>query len=208
MHLLQEIMSNLTLYDNPLSQNGYKARLGLSFLKVDYELKRVDLMKGEQKEEWYLKLNPNGQVPTLVDEDFAIWESNAILLYLGRKFTPNDLIPQDLQKLGIMLEWMLFESNKLSQYIGASRFLTKYMPPEKVNPKELERTRKKAHRVLNIFNNHLSNNEFVTGELSLADITCYGQICVAPEGEVELSEYSAVQDWMKKIEARPEYVNI
>ncbi|MBI2338789.1 MAG: glutathione S-transferase family protein [Deltaproteobacteria bacterium] len=201
-------MSKIILYDNLLSQNSYKVKLALSQLQVDHEVRQVDLKGGEQKKEWFLKLNPNGQVPTLVDGDYAIWESNSILLYLGRKFAPNNLIPQDLQTLGKMLEWMMFEACKLSRYIGAARFLTRFMPKEKVNQDELSRTRKSAGGNLAVLNGHLAKNDYLAGSYTLADIACYGQICVAQEGALDLSAYPAIVNWMKRVESTPNFIKI
>ena len=201
-------MPNIKLYDHIESQNGYKIRLALSNLKIDHEWIQIDLKAGEQKQDWFLKLNPNGKIPTLVDGDFSIWESNAILLYLGRKFAPNSLMPQDIKKLGTMLEWIMFEATTLSRHISGARFLTKYMPPEKVNKDELQKYRKDAKRALRIVNEHLGKNDFFTGEYSIADISCYGQIYTAPEGEVSLSEFPNILAWMKRIEKQPGYVEM
>ena len=204
-------MSKLKLYDHIESQNGYKVRLALSNLKIDYDWISVDLKGGEQKQDWFLKLNPNGKVPTLADDDFSIWESNAILLYLGRKFAPqvsNNLIPQDIKKLGMMLEWIMFEATTLSRHISGARFLTKYMPPEKLDTDELQKYRKDAKRALKIINEHLSKNDFLAGDYSMADISCYAQIFTAPEGEVSLSEFSNILAWMKRVESQAGYVEM
>lgn len=201
-------MQKLKLYDHVESQNGYKVRLVLSQLKIDYEWIQVDLVNREQKKDWFLKLNPNGKVPTLVDEDFSIWESNAILLYLCRKFTPNNLIPQDIKKLGMMLQWIMFEATTLSRHISGARFLTKFMPPEKLNKNELEKYRKDSKRTLRIVNEHLSKCNFFALDYSLADISCYGQICVAEEGGLNLSDYPYIQKWIKKFESQPNYVGM
>lgn len=201
-------MPKLKLYDHIESQNGYKVRLTLSQLKIDYEWIPVDLVNKEQKQDWFLKLNPNGKVPTLVDDDFSIWESNAILLYLGRKYSPNNLMPQDIKKLGVMLEWIMFEATTLSKNISGARFLTKYMPPEKLNKDELNKYRKDARRALKIIDEHLSKNNFFAGDYSMADISCYCQIFVASEGEVSLSEFSNIQAWMKRVQSQPGYVEM
>jgi glutathione S-transferase len=75
-----------TLYTAPLSGNGRKVHMFLEEVGAPYQLVRLDLMKSEQKNPEYLKLNPNGKVPTLVHDDFVLWESNAILLYLAEQF--------------------------------------------------------------------------------------------------------------------------
>lgn len=201
-------MSKLKLYDHIESQNGYEVRLALSQLKLDYDWISVDLVNREQKKDWFLKLNPNGKVPTLVDNDFSIWESNAILLYLGRKYAPNNLIPQDIKKLGMMLEWLMFEATTISRHVSGARFLTKFVPPDKLNKDELEKYRKDAKRTLKIVDDHLSKNNFFAIDYSMADISCYGQIYVASEGGINLSEFPNIEKWMKRVESQPNYVEM
>ena len=201
-------MSKVKLYDLIESQNGCKVRLALANLKVDYELIPVDLMNGEHRKEWFLKLNPNGKIPTLVDGDFSIWESNAILLYLGRKYAPNNLIPQDIKKLGMMLEWIMFEATTLQKYLQPARFMTRFMSPEKVNTEELNKIRKDANRALKVLNDHLDKNSFIAIDYSMADITCYGQLYTAEEGKINLSEYSNIKAWQKRVESQPCYIEM
>ena len=201
-------MSKLKLYDHTESQNGYKVRLALSNLKIDYEWIQVNLIAREQREDWFLKLNPNGKVPTLVDDDFSIWESNAILLYLGRRFSPNNLIPQDIKKLGMMLEWIMYESTTLSKNLSGARFLTKFMPPEKVNKDELQKYKKDGNRALKIVDEYLGKNNFLAVDYSMADIACYGQIYPAGEGGIDLSQFKNIQAWQKRVESQPGYVEM
>lgn len=201
-------MSKIKLYDHTESQNGYKVRLLLSNLKIDYEWIQIDLVNKEQRKEWFLKLNPNGKVPTLVDGDYSIWESNAILLYLARKYMPNNLIPQDINSLGLMLQWIMYEATTLSKNLSGARFLTKYMPPEKLNKEELQKYRKDSMRALKIVDDHLGKNNFFAGEYSLADISCYGQIYPSGEGGINLSELKHIKNWQKRVESQPGYVEM
>ena len=205
-------MSNIKLYDHIESQNGYKVRLALSNLKVDYEFIQLDLMGGEHKKDWVLKLNPNGKIPTLVDDGYAIWESNAILLYLGRKFVPqessNNLIPQDLKKLGMMLEWMFFETSTLQTAIQPARFIHIFIPPEKRDQNSLNKLIEKSKNALQIVDNYLAKHEYLAIDYSMADISCYGQIYTTPEIGISLSEYKNIQAWQKRVEAQPGYVEM
>ena len=201
-------MTKLKLYDLVESQNGYKVRLALSNLKLDYEFIPVDLRNGEQRKDWFLKLNPVGKIPVLLDEDFPVWESSAILLYLGRKYSPNNLIPQDVKKLGVMLEWMFFEATTLQRHLQTARFMTKFMPPEKVNQDVVEQARKEGHRALKIIDKHLSENKFITGDYSMADIAHYCQIYPAHEGGIDLEKYENIKAWQKKVESQPGYVEM
>ena len=98
-----------TLYTAPLSGNGRKVHIFLEEVGAQYQLSRLDLLKGEQKSSEYLKLNPNGKVPTLVDDGFVLWESNAILLYLAEKFPQARLLPTGAQDRARVFQWLLFE---------------------------------------------------------------------------------------------------
>lgn len=200
-------MSNIKLYDHIESQNGYKVRLALSNLKVDYEFIQLDLMGGEHKKDWFLKLNPNGKIPTLVDDGYAIWESNAILLYLGRRFT-NNLIPQDLKKLGMMLEWMFFETSTLQTAIQPARFIHIFIPPDKRDQNSLNKLIEKAKGALKIVDDRLAKHEYLAIDYSMADISCYGQIYTAPEIGINLSEYKNIQAWQKRVETQPGYIEM
>src|SRR3970040_1747343 len=82
----------IKLYDHAVSGNCYKVRLALSQLGVEYERINVDIFKGEQNERWFAALNPNKKVPVLIDGDFTMWESNGILLYIGKKFGPHNFL--------------------------------------------------------------------------------------------------------------------
>ena len=205
-------MYKIKLYDLIESQNGYKVRLALSNLKVDYEFIPLNLMKGEHKKEWFLKLNPNGQIPTLVDDDFSIWESNAIIMYLGRKYASNNLVPQEIKKLGVMLEWIMFEATKLQPYLQPCRFMTtvgpKFIPNYKVDEAKLKEAREKSNFYLKILDDHLNTNNFITGEYSLADIACYTQIYPANEGGIDLSKFPNIKSWQKKVEKEPGYIEM
>jgi glutathione S-transferase len=85
----------IKLYDHAVSGNCYKIRLALNQLGVKYERVNVDIFKGEQTRPEFVALNPYKKIPVLVDGDFIMWESNGILLYLGKRFAPNHLIQKN-----------------------------------------------------------------------------------------------------------------
>lgn len=201
-------MSKLKLYDHIESQNGYKVRLALSNLKVDYEFIQLNLMGKEHKQDWFLKLNPNGKIPTLVDDSYSIWESNAILLYLGRKFVPNELISQDLNKLGMMLEWMFFETSTLQTALQPARFIHLFIPPDKREQNSFNKLIEKSKDALKIVDNYLAKHEYLALDYSMADISCYGQIYIAQEIGINMSEYTNIQSWQKRIASQPGYVEM
>lgn len=100
----------LTLYTAPMSGNGRKVHMLLEEVGAHYQLSKLDLQKGEQKNPDYLRLNPNGKVPTRVDGDFVLWESNAILLYLIEKFSAQALLPIGFQDRAHVFQWLQSKS--------------------------------------------------------------------------------------------------
>ncbi|MBI2487098.1 MAG: glutathione S-transferase family protein [Deltaproteobacteria bacterium] len=198
----------IKLYDHPLSGNCYKVRLALSQLGVEYERINVDIFKGEQNKPEFIAINPNKKIPGLVDEDFIMWESNAILLYLGRKFAPNHLYSDDPKILGLISKWLFFGKTTLDPALARARFMTRFVPKENQNEKELTALREAGKAVLDILNRHLEKNEFLAGSYSIADIGCYPYVNAAEEGEVSLSPFPAVQNWCDRIRSQPGYVSM
>jgi len=201
-------MSKLVLYDHIESQNGYKVRLALSNLKIAYEFRQMDMMGGEHKKDWFLKLNPNGKIPTIQDGDVSVWESNAILLYLGRKFAPNNLIPQDVTTLGMMLEWMFFETSMLQTSLQPLRFINIFIPHDKQDQSEVMKLKEKSMKALKTLDEYLSKHKFLAEDYSMADVACYGQIYPAPEFGIDLLQFKNIKEWQKRVESQPGYVEM
>ena len=102
----------MKLYDLELSGNSYRVRLLLSLLGLKHEVVTVNLMKGENREPWFLKLNPRGQVPTLDDGGTVVWDSMAILVYLARKHGGGEWLPIDPQGMAEVMQWLALMENK------------------------------------------------------------------------------------------------
>jgi glutathione S-transferase len=198
----------IKLYDNAISGNCYKVRLALSQLGVEYERVNVDIFRGEQKEPWFSELNPNKKIPVIVDDGFTMWESNAILLYLGKKYAPNDLYSEDPEVLGAVTQWLFFGKTTIDPSLARARFITRFVPKENQNEKELKALRESGKAALEILNNHLKKNDFLAGSYSIADIGCYAYVHTAEEGEVSLSPFQSVRDWCDRIRSQPGYVSM
>ena len=196
----------IKLYDYPLSGNCYKVRLALSQLGVEYERINLDIFKGEQNSPEFIALNPNKKIPVLVDGEFIMWEANAILLYLGKKFAPNHIYSDELRTFGAISQWLFFGKTTLDPSLARARFMTRFVPPENRNEKELAALRDSSMLALEILNNHLKKNDFLAGYYSIADIGCYAYVNTAEEGEVSLSPFPAVRGWCDRIRSQPGYV--
>jgi glutathione S-transferase len=198
----------IKLYDHPISGNCYKVRLALSQLGVNYEKINVDIFKGEQSKSEFVSLNPNKKIPVLVDGDFVLWESNAILLYLGRKFAPNPLYSEDPKVFGLISQWLFFGKTTVDPSLARARFMTRFVPKENQNEKELIALREAGRATLKILDDHLKKNDFLAGPYSIADIGCYPYVHIAEEGEISLSPFPAVRDWCDRIRSQPGYVSM
>ena len=86
--------------------------------------------------------------------------------------------------------------------------MTRFMSPETVNTEELNKIRKDANRALKVLNDHLDKNSFIAIDYSMADIACYGQLYTAEEGKINLSEYSNIKAWQKRVESQPCYIEM
>lgn len=195
----------MKLYTHPLSGNAYKSELLLSHLGAEYEKVNIDIFSGEHQTDEFRKLNPNCKIPVLVDGDFVMWESNALLFYIGRKFAPNKYLPEDPEGFGKAAQWVIFGKTTLDTPLALSRFWTKY-PSEKVDTAALEQKRAEGRAALEVLNGCLEGKDFLTGSYTIADIACYPYVALAHEGEVDISQYKAVAGWVKRVESQPGFV--
>jgi glutathione S-transferase len=198
----------IQLYDHPISGNCYKVRLALNQLGIKYEKVNVDFFKGEQGKSEFVSLNPNKKIPVFIDGDFVLWESNAILLYIGKKFSPNLLYSEDPKVFGEISQWLFFGKTTIDPSLARARFTTRFVRKENQNEKELSAFREAGRTALHILDGHLKKNDFLTGSYSIADIGCYAYVHTAEEGEISLSPFSAVRDWCDRISSQPGYVSM
>lgn len=192
----------IRLYDYPLSGNCYKVRLLLSHLGIDYERKTVDIFKGEHKTDSYTELNPNQKIPVLDDEGFILWESNAILLYLANKNSPNEYISNDPKKYGLITQWLIFGKTSVDPNLAIVRYYKKFLGESNYKQEDLQRLQASGGQVLSMLNEHLGQNEFLAGDYSVADMACFPYILLCPEGGIELDKFSNVCNWIKRIESQ------
>jgi len=193
----------MILYDDPISGNGYKVRLAMAQLGVDCELVEVDILKGETRTPEFLRLNPNGKIPTLVlDDGRALPESNAILYYLA---SGSPLWPDDLYGQADVLRWMNFEQYSHEPYVAVARFMLHQ--PDPPDPAVLAEKQERGYAALDVMDGHLKSHEFLAaGRYSIADIALYAYTHVADEGGFDLGRYDGVNRWLERVRGRPGHV--
>jgi glutathione S-transferase len=201
----------MKLYSHPLSNNGYKITLLLSFLEQNYELVNVNLVNDDQKTAEFLTMHPLGQVPVLVDGDVTIWDSQAILVYLARKYENwLQLQPEAIAQIN---SWLSFASKELAIGLASARghYLFGGKDIKFINRLniDIEKATLLAHNSLQVLNQHLSNHKWLAGESpSIADIACFPPVVLAGDGKVSLEAYPYIQDWIIRFKALPRFVEM
>lgn len=192
----------MKLYYHPLSGHSHRARLFLSLLGIEHELIEVDLKAAAHKSPEFLKLNPFGQVPVLVDGDTTIADSNAILVYLARKLGKTDWYPQTPTAEADVQRWLSVAAGEIAFGPAAARLITVF--GAKYNADELI---SRAHRILTLVDEALKGRKFIAQATpTIADVALYSYIARAPEGNVDLSFYPNIEAWLGRIEALPGFV--
>jgi glutathione S-transferase len=196
----------LRLYDYLESGNGYKVRLLLAQLGLDYERVELDILAGETRTPGHLARNPNGRIPLLELEDGShLAESNAILWFLadGTPFLPKDRLAR-----ARVLQWMFFEQYSHEPYIAVLRFWAHAGQLEEKRSQVPEK-RERGEQALAVMEGHLAGRRFfVDDRYSIADIALYAYTHVAEEGGFDLSRYPAVRAWIGRVAAEPEHIRI
>lgn len=195
----------LTLYDNWDSGNGYKVRLLLAHLAMDYRLTNLDTEAAETHTPAFLAINPNGKVPAIVlDDGRALFESNAILLYLSEG---SALLPADRFARAQVAQWLFFEQYSHEPQVAVARYINRHLPAGHPRYAELPTRLEGGRRALGIMERHLAAHRWMVGAaFSVADIGLYAYTHVADQGGFDLGEFPAVQAWCARVAALPRHV--
>jgi glutathione S-transferase/GST-like protein len=179
--------------------NGYKVTVALEEMALPYDVVTVDLGKGEQKTPAFLALNPNGRVPVLVDDGFAIFESGAILIYLAEK--TGLLMPVDTQGRSRVIQWLMFQMGGIGPMMGQANVFYRYFP-EKI-PSAIARYQGEGRRLFAVLDAQLAEHEFLAGDYSIADIANWCWVRTAKWSGIELSGLLHLKRWIAAIAERP-----
>ena len=158
--------------------NGHKVSIALEELALPYEMRVIDFARGEQREPWFLQINPNGRIPAIVDHglgDFAVFESGAILIYLAEK--TGRLMPADARGRSLVLQWLMFQMGGVGPMMGQANIFFRYFP-EKIQP-AIDRYHAEVKRLFTVLDGHLARNEFLAGDYSIADIANWAWVRTA-----------------------------
>lgn len=186
--------------------NGRKISILLEELGIPYTVHSIDLGKLEQKQEWFLKINPNGRIPAIIDKDngnFAVFESGAILIYLAEK--TGKLLPKDPKKKSTVIQWLMFQMGGVGPMQGQAGVFLKYAP-EKI-PFAINRYQNETKRLYSVLDRRLSESKFLGGkDLSIADIATWPWVNMHDWVEISLDEFPNLKRWNDELEKRPAFI--
>lgn len=183
--------------------NGQKISIALEELETPYTVRAIDLGSGDQKQEWYLKINPNGRIPAIIDhanDDFAVFESGAILMYLAEK--TGRLLPTDAKKRSVAIQWLMFQMGGVGPMQGQANVFYRYAP-EKI-PYAIERYQKETLRLYGVLNGRLADHEFLAGdEYTIADIANFTWVRAYAWAGLRIKELTHLRRWLDTLAERP-----
>jgi GST-like protein len=182
--------------------NGHKVSIALEELGLPYSLRVLDLSANEQKEPWFLAINPNGRIPAIVDHDegdFAVFESGAILIYLAEK--TGRLMPQDAKGRSRVLQWLMFQMGGIGPMMGQANVFFRYFP-ERIQP-AIDRYQGEVKRLFRVLDGQLARNEYLAGDYSIADIANWAWVRTHNWSGVAIDELPNLARWRDQIRARP-----
>jgi GSH-dependent disulfide-bond oxidoreductase len=180
--------------------NGYKVSMLLEETGLDYTPHFLSLSKQEQKTPEFLAINPNGRVPAIVDDGFAVFESGAILIYLAEK--TGQFLPTEQQARSRVVQWVMWQMAGLGPMMGQLNVFSRYFPEHL--PSVIARYERETYRLFGVLEGQLGKHAFVAGEeYSIADMACWPWVIAYQWPGLSLDGYPRLQDWTARITARP-----
>ena len=171
---------------------------------MPYTVHPINMMANEQKEAWFLQLNPNGRIPVIVDraaDDFAVFESGAIMIYLAEK-SGSTLLPSTAKARSRVIQWLMFQMGGIGPMMGQANVFYRYFP-EKL-PGAIARYQNETRRLFEVLNRRLGESEWLADDYSLADIANWCWVRIHAWSGVDTDGLDHLQRWMNVLDARPQ----
>lgn len=196
---------DIHLYTAP-TMNGWKPLIFLHEAEVEYEMTAMDFSKKEQKAPAYLKINPNGRIPAIVDRgnnNFAVFESGAILWYLAEKY--GKFLPGDPNLRSETLQWLMFQMGGVGPMMGQAMFFQRIAKPNGDDvPYAIKRYVDESRRLLEVLDTRLEGRDWLAGEdYSIADMATYPWARSYFWATVSVEGLDNLNAWFERIDARP-----
>jgi GST-like protein len=188
----------IELFSAP-TPNGWKVSIMLEECGLPYELRLVDLSRREQFEPWFQEICPNGRIPAIRDDGFAVFESGAILHYLAEK--TGRFLPSDSHGRWQVIQWLSWQMGGLGPMLGQSVSFNRYI--DEHVPYAIARYGAESRRLLEVLDRRLAGREYICGEVSIADFAAYPWVRAHKWAKVPLDGLEELQAWMRRVRARP-----
>ncbi len=191
----------IDLYTAP-TPNGWKASITLEELEIPYEVHAVNLMAGDQRTPEFLKINPNGRIPAIVDreaENFPVFESGAIMIYLAEK--AGRLLPSDARGRSRVIQWLMFQMGGVGPMMGQANVFFRYFP-EKIQP-AIDRYQNESRRLFEVLDSRLRESEWLADDYSIADIANWCWVRTHRWSGVSIEGLDPLKRWLDAMKARP-----
>ena len=185
--------------------NGWKISIMLEELGVPYEVNYVNIGKGDQFKPEFLAISPNNRMPAIIDPEgpdgqpISVFESGAILLYLGRKF--GRFYPADERGRVEVVQWLMWQMGGLGPMAGQAHHFRQYAP-EQV-PYAIARYTNEVNRLYGVMDKRLADRDFLAGDYSIADMACIGWIRPYERQGQDLNDFPNLKHWFETMMARP-----
>lgn len=182
--------------------NGHKVSCTLEAMELEYDTHVVNLMENEQKKPEFLAISPNGRIPAIVDRDadnLSIFESGAIMIYLAEK--TGKLIPKNLVEKAKVLEWLMFQMGGVGPMMGQANVFYRYFP-EKIQP-AIDRYQNEGRRLFEVLDTHLSNQEWLAQDYSIADIANWCWVRTHKWSGISIEGLDHLDRWIQAMYEQP-----
>lgn len=193
-----------TLYDLELSGNCYKVRLLSALVGIDIDIVPVDFLAGDHKRPPVIDLNPFGELPVFRDDGVVLRDSQAILVYIARKWGGEAWLPTDAQGLATVCQWLMVAENEIARGPNDARLHDKFG-----YALDRELAHRKSDRILGLLQAHLAGNDWLAlSRPTIADIACMPYVALAHEGGVDITLFPAVAAWVARVKTLPGFIGM
>jgi GST-like protein len=182
--------------------NGHKVSIALEELDLPYTVFNLDLSNLDQKKPEFLRINPNGRVPAIVDRDegdFAVFESGAILIYLAEK--TGRLMPLDRKGRSLVIQWLMFQMANVGPMMGQANVFYRYFPVKL--QAAIDRYQGEVRRLFGVLDGRLARHEYLAGDYSIADIATWAWVRGHDWSGMSIDPFPNLARWVAQLAARP-----